>query len=101
MQYTCVPSSFFRRYLGGYVNKFCVGIPSNTKANSVFVVVENYSKMTYFIPGKKNVDVLNIASIFFREVVHLHGILKSVTSDKTINFLLAFGLLCGSYLTPF
>ena len=55
------------------------------------VVVELFSKMAHFVPSNKTFDAIQVVDLYFREIAHLHGIPKTITSDRDVKFMSHFG----------
>jgi len=70
---------------------FILGLPMSKKdRNSIFVVVNMFSKMMYFIACYKTNDATNITNLFFREIIWLYRVSKSIVLDYDVKFLSYF-----------
>jgi hypothetical protein len=52
--------------------------------------LSKFLKMAYFIACWKTMDVYRVAQLYFSEMVHLHGIPKSITLDRDVKFMSNF-----------
>ncbi|RDX64111.1 hypothetical protein CR513_57365, partial [Mucuna pruriens] len=69
---------------------FVLGLPQSKRGrDSIF---DKFSKMTHFITCHKTDDATNVAHLFSKEVVRLHGIPRSIVSNRDAKFLRLFGI---------
>jgi hypothetical protein len=70
---------------------FITDLPPSNECTQVWVIVDRFSKMAHFIPLKDNEKKAeDLARIFVRNIWRLHGLPKSIVSDRDARFTAHF-----------
>ena len=70
---------------------FITSLPRTVrKHDSIMVVVDRLMNVAHFIPVKSIFSTSDVAQVFIRDVVILHGVLKKIVSDKDAKFTSKF-----------
>ena len=69
---------------------FVEGLPPSRSADAIFMVVDKFLKFAHFIPLKHSFTVAVVARFFMDIVYRLHGLPKSIISDRNKVFTSKF-----------
>ncbi|KAL5540682.1 hypothetical protein UlMin_043334 [Ulmus minor] len=70
---------------------FVVGLPKTTKGHdSIWVIIDRLTKSAHFISVRTTNTMEQLAETYIREIVRLHGIPKSIVSDRDSKFTSTF-----------
>ena len=69
--------------MGANFHGFIVGLPKTTKGHdAIWVIVDRLTKSAHFLPIKITYSLEQLADLYVREIVRLHGIPISIISDR-------------------
>jgi hypothetical protein len=70
---------------------FITGLPrSNRGHDSIWVIVDRLTKVAHFLPVKTTDRGQNLAELYIRRIVSLHGVPKRIVSDRGSQFTSQF-----------
>jgi hypothetical protein len=70
---------------------FIVGLPKTSKGfDSIWVIVDRLTKLAHFLPVKTDLPPLDYAKIYIARILSLHGVPKTIVSDRGPQFISKF-----------
>ena len=58
--------------------------------NSIFIIIDKFTKWGYFIAYIKEILVKDIAQVYMKEVFIKYGVLAKIILDRDMRFITAF-----------
>jgi hypothetical protein len=58
--------------------------------DAICVVIGRFTKVAHFIPMKQTTSAVDLVSLYIKDVVRLHGVPKSIMSDRDSKFVNKF-----------
>ncbi|KAK8934655.1 hypothetical protein KSP39_PZI014259 [Platanthera zijinensis] len=66
---------------------FVHGLPRSQRGHdSIWVIVDRLTKVAHFIPNKRDDSVETLAKLYVEQIVRLHGVPRSIVSDRDGRF---------------
>jgi hypothetical protein len=70
---------------------FIVGLPPTAyKVDSIWVIVDRLTKSAHFIPVQTRFTAKKYTEIYIARILCLHGVLKTIISDRGSQFVAHF-----------
>ena len=66
---------------------FITGLPTTPQGNdTILTFIDRLTKQAHFIPTKVTIDAQGAANLYIQHVYRLHGLSKSIVSDRDPRF---------------
>ena len=66
---------------------FVTGLPrSQYSRDAIWVIVDRLTKVTHFLPFRVGQSTEQLAEMYLRQIVRLHGVPVSIVSDRDSRF---------------
>jgi hypothetical protein len=69
---------------------FITGLPKVQGRDCIYVVVDRLSKFAHFFAIPLDYSGAQVAEVFLREVFRLHGLSRTIVSDRDSRFMGAY-----------
>jgi hypothetical protein len=70
---------------------FVVGLPRSPRGkDAIWVVIDRLTKVAHFIPMNTKNSAVDLVPLYIKEIVRLHGVPKSIVSDRDSKFVSNF-----------
>ena len=67
---------------------FIVGLPNTSqKHDSIWVIIDRLTKTAHFLPVHSTYSTKKYAEVYLDQIVHLHGVPKTIISDRGAQFV--------------
>jgi hypothetical protein len=77
---------------------FITGLPKTQGKDCIFIVVDRLMNFSHFFSIAIDFSVTQVAELFFREIFRLHGLPKTIVSDRDSRFMSTSGMIYSSWL---
>ena len=79
---------------------FISGLPKVQGRDCLYVVVDRLTKFAHFFSISSDYSAAQVAELFFREVFRLHGLPKTIVSDRDSSSRVPSGRNCSDWWGP-
>jgi transposase InsO family protein len=70
---------------------FIVGLPNTSqKHDSIWVIIDRLTKTAHFLPVQTTYSAKKYAEVYLDQIVRLHGVPKTIISDRGAQFIARF-----------